>query len=104
MATLRKTLLGLAAEDPRIRPKPAPGVALVELNDSGIAVNFQVWTSPADFAGVQADLFDKAKRAIDDAGFPGPERVVRMVEAEAAQAAQESPGAQRRGSGAVSHR
>jgi small conductance mechanosensitive channel len=74
------------ADDPRVLQDPAPQAVVAALGDSSITVSLRVWTKTGDFGEVSnrfnAEARDRLRAANID--IPFPQRVIRVVQEEAA--------------------
>jgi len=57
------------AADARILKEPAPLITVGDINDKGIAVQLQLWTKPADMAGMRTDLLTKLQTEFAASGI-----------------------------------
>ncbi|WP_068829599.1 mechanosensitive ion channel family protein [Pseudomonas sp. BMS12] len=80
----REVLLGLA-RDSRVLTEPKPEVVVTSLGDSAITLSLRLWVNNGDYWGVMFMLNEGVRDGLRQAGIdiPFPQRVVRMVSAEA---------------------
>jgi small conductance mechanosensitive channel len=80
------TISNLMKEDSRILPDPAAQIAVSELADSSVNFVVRPWVNAGDYWQVKFDLTRKIKESFDANGIeiPFPQRVVHMVQQEAA--------------------
>ncbi len=71
-----KTLLALAAGDPRVLADPAPTAFVSALGDSSVNVTLRYWTTTPNWWQAKLDLTKAAKQAFDEKGLtiPFPQR------------------------------
>lgn len=77
----RRALLRAADEDRRVLDNPGSDVVLTSLGDSSQNMQLRVWCDMRDALGLQVQLLEAGKAALDDAGcdIPFPQRDVYMV-------------------------
>lgn len=85
-AELGKTkaiLSRILQEDSRVLPEPAPLVAVGELADSSVNFNVRPWVNTADYWALRADLLERIKLELDQAGIeiPFPQMDVHVTQA-----------------------
>lgn len=82
---VKRVLLRVAGEDPRIHKDPAPMVAVNSLGDSSVNVLLRVWLKTDDYAPVQFDTTEKVKKTFDNEGItiPFPRRDLHVFQARA---------------------
>lgn len=67
-----KTLLEVAAADPRVLEDPKPWAGVTELGDSSVKLHLRAWVKAPDFVDAQAGLIKACKAAVEAAGLKIP--------------------------------
>jgi len=77
----RRALIKAALDDRRVLDRPSPDVVLTSLGDSSQNMQLRVWCDMRDALGLEVQLLEAGKTALDDAGcdIPFPQRDVYMV-------------------------
>ena len=77
-------LADLAKNDSRVLDDPETSIAVFELADSSVNINFRPWVNSGDYWGVYCDMQKSAKEKFDAAGIdiPFPQTVVHLEKAE----------------------
>ena len=68
----RALLLSLMTNDERVLADPAPQTMVTSLGDSAVVITMRCWTTTGDFWATQWEMTERAKLALDDAGFTIP--------------------------------
>jgi small conductance mechanosensitive channel len=73
-------LAELAKNDSRVLDDPETGIAVGELADSSVNINFRPWVKSGDYWGVYCDMHKLVKERFDAAGIdiPYPQTVVHL--------------------------
>jgi small conductance mechanosensitive channel len=76
----KSVLTRLIDADERILKDPAPSIVVASLGDSSVNIATKVWVKSADYWGVNYDLLENAKLAMDENGIsiPYPQLDVHM--------------------------
>jgi len=82
IALAKKELQKIAESDERVLKDPAPMIAVGELADSSVNINFRVWCKTPDYWAIYFDTFEKVKLAFDKAGIsiPFPQQDVHVYQ------------------------
>jgi small conductance mechanosensitive channel len=82
-------IMGVINDHDKVLKDPAPQVWVSNLGDSSVDFNVRPWVATADYWGVYADVLERTKVALDEAGIsiPYPQRDVHLHQVDAAGAA-----------------
>ncbi|AJC78649.1 small-conductance mechanosensitive channel [Rhizobium etli bv. phaseoli str. IE4803] len=61
-----ESLMGIAEDNPRVLPSPAPSVFIDSLGDSTISVTLRYWAKTGDWWQVSRDMVKRVKLAFDE--------------------------------------
>jgi len=88
VARARDLIMGVLQSDDRILKDPAPVVLLLELADSSVNFAVRPWVNSGDYWVVRADVLERVKKALEDAGLsiPYPQHDVHIVSGASANA------------------
>lgn len=77
----KEIMMGILEADERILKDPAPQVMMLELADSSVNFAVRPWVASGDYWAVRADVLEKTKKALEDAGLsiPYPQRDVHLI-------------------------
>jgi small conductance mechanosensitive channel len=78
--TAKNVMLTLAGKNPLAFSEPAPIVRVTNLGDNSVDLTLNVWTTNEDWWGMQCDLLEQFKYALDDnkIDIPFPQRSVHV--------------------------
>lgn len=78
--TAKNVMLTLAGKNPLAFREPAPIVRVTNLGDNSVDLTLNVWTTNEDWWGMQCDLLEQFKYALDDnkIDIPFPQRSVHV--------------------------
>lgn len=62
----------VADGDDRIKSDPAPWAKVTELGDSSVGIQLRLWCDADDYRGIQMDISERVKHALDKAGIEIP--------------------------------
>ncbi|MAQ77105.1 mechanosensitive ion channel protein [Candidatus Campbellbacteria bacterium] len=76
----RDILIEVMEKHDKVMSDPKPQVRVTELGDSAVVIRMEPWTTAESYYAVRFDLYEAAKRRLDEAGIdiPFPQRVVHM--------------------------
>lgn len=76
----RSIISTVLSRDGRILTEPEPTVGVLELADSSVNIYLRPWVNTADYWTVRAEVLEKVKTALDEAGItiPFPQQDVHM--------------------------
>ncbi|WP_132580585.1 mechanosensitive ion channel family protein [Paralcaligenes ureilyticus] len=76
-----ETLRGLIGHHKLALPEPKPQVMVNEYRDSTVMINIRVWAQSSDYWDLNFDLYQSARKALEDVGLhlPIPVREVRTL-------------------------
>lgn len=79
-------IMGVLNDHDKVLTEPAPAVFVSNLGDSSVDFNVRPWVNTPDYWGVYADVLERTKVALDEAGIsiPYPQRDIHLHQAEAA--------------------
>lgn len=82
LSEVKRILSEIAAGDSRVRPEPAPLIAVSELADNSVNLVMRVWTKTGDYWALRFDTIETIKKRFDEAGIgiPYPQRDVHLYE------------------------
>ncbi|MEZ5943564.1 MAG: mechanosensitive ion channel [Planctomycetaceae bacterium] len=72
LLAVKKFLIELLQEHPKVLADPEPLVAVAELADSSVNFNVRPWVATADYAIVRSELLEAIKLGFDKQGFTIP--------------------------------
>ncbi|MCA9030335.1 MAG: mechanosensitive ion channel [Planctomycetaceae bacterium] len=72
LLAVKRFLLQLLQEHPKVLADPEPLVAVAELADSSVNFNVRPWVATADYAIVRSELLEAIKLGFDKQGFTIP--------------------------------
>lgn len=81
VASAKEIMMSILEADERILKDPAPQVMMLELADSSVNFAVRPWVASGDYWAVRADVLEKIKKALEDAGLsiPYPQRDVHLI-------------------------
>jgi len=76
----REVIIEVVEAHPFALKSPAPQVFVDRLGDSAVVLRVRAWAPSTEWSRVRAELLEKIKRALEDAGveIPLPQRVVQL--------------------------
>jgi len=79
-------IMGVLNDHDKVLKDPAPAVFVSNLGDSSVDFNVRPWVNTADYWGVYADVLERTKIALDEAGLsiPYPQTDVHLHKVEGA--------------------
>jgi small conductance mechanosensitive channel len=77
----KEILQSILEDDDRILNDPAPVVMMLELADSSVNFAVRPWVVSADYWAVRADVLERSKQTLEDAGLsiPYPQRDIHLI-------------------------
>jgi small conductance mechanosensitive channel len=81
VAKARDIMMGVLRSHEKILGTPDPVVMLLELGDSSVNFAVRPWVDSADYWGVRADVLERIKKGLEDAGLsiPYPQRDIHII-------------------------
>jgi len=72
IAQAKSVIAAVVAAEARVKPQPAPEIAVLEVYPTFVTVAVRAWVQTSDYGPVRSDLLERIKRSLDKYGLSIP--------------------------------